>query len=115
MGARIGKDNSSRIMDRLRRVLPDAVHGGALIIENDAKARSPIRTGTLRRSINTQTEQRGPDRVVAHIGPNTDYAAFLEFGTRKMAARPYMRPALDEKGKEARETILAVLRGALKE
>ena len=29
------------------------------------------------------------------------YAHFVEFGTKKMAARPFMRPALDTKGEEA--------------
>lgn len=48
--------------------------------------------GTLRASI-------AVDRVTAEeaiIAPHTDYAEYLEFGTRTMAARPYMRPALDD-------------------
>jgi len=30
------------------------------------------------------------------IGPSVKYGKFLEFGTRKMAARPFMRPALKQ-------------------
>jgi HK97 gp10 family phage protein len=28
------------------------------------------------------------------IGTNVSYAAFVEFGTSRMAAKPYLRPAL---------------------
>jgi hypothetical protein len=30
------------------------------------------------------------------VGFSESYAPFLEFGTYKMAAQPYLRPALDE-------------------
>lgn len=33
------------------------------------------------------------------------YAHFVEYGTEHSAARPYMRPAVDEKGAQAVETI----------
>jgi HK97 gp10 family phage protein len=35
-----------------------------------------------------------PFRVV--IGSNVAYAAYVEFGTKRMAARPYLRPAFDK-------------------
>lgn len=108
MGARIKQDNSATILARARQALRDAVHAGALVIETDAKERAPVRTGTLRRSINTQVHDVSPTRVLARIGPNTHYAAFLEFGTVRMAARPYMRPALDSKRGEAAATVRRV-------
>lgn len=46
-------------------------------------------TGTLANSITT--EKHGPHE--AWVGPHTEYAVSLEFGTRHMAARPYMKPA----------------------
>jgi phage gpG-like protein len=30
----------------------------------------------------------------ADVGSNVEYAAFVELGTDRMAARPYLRPAL---------------------
>ena len=59
-----------------------------------------VQTGTLRRSIQVDFGESflGP---YANVGPGTvaggdalKYAKFLEFGTRKMAPRPYMVPAL---------------------
>lgn len=59
-------------------------------VEAKAKAIVPVRTGTPRRSIHTVIEASG---LRAVVGPSVSYSAFVELGTRYMAARPYMRPA----------------------
>jgi HK97 gp10 family phage protein len=46
------------------------------------------RTGALRRSIRTSRSARS-----RFVSANTSYAAFIEYGTRFMAARPFMRQA----------------------
>lgn len=50
-------------------------------------------TGTLRRSIRLDIEDQG---MTAVVSANTEYAAYVEYGTRFMAAQPYLRPALQE-------------------
>lgn len=55
-----------------------------------AKSIVPVRTGALQASI--QKVGFGAERAVV---ADTNYAAFVEFGTRKMAAQPYLRPALE--------------------
>lgn len=32
---------------------------------------------------------------VAHVGTNVEYAPYVEYGTRRMGAQPYLRPAMD--------------------
>ena len=49
------------------------------------------RFGTLNDSIQVEFISKCHRRV----GTNLDYAKSLELGTKKMAARPYLRPALD--------------------
>jgi len=49
-----------------------------------------IDSGKLRDSINYEVEN---EKVVVSAG--VDYATSLEFGTRKMAPRPFLRPALN--------------------
>ncbi len=81
------------------------------------RARNP---GTLRDSIYTKVRwsngvclgfvKAGYDQKRKEGDPNAFYAKFIEYGTKKMRARPFMRPA----GAKARpERIAAAMRGAL--
>ena len=67
----------------------DALAVGALLIESDAKLLSPVDTGLNRSSIHAKKESY----LRWKIGANTSYAKHLEFGTVKMAARPFLFPA----------------------
>lgn len=49
-------------------------------------------TGTLSASINFAMR----DELNALISINAEYAAYLEYGTIRMARRPYVEPALDK-------------------
>jgi HK97 gp10 family phage protein len=57
-----------------------------------AKAIVPVDTGRLRASISGDVT--GKQLVVGTISANTHYAAYVEFGTSRMGARPYLRPAM---------------------
>lgn len=54
----------------------------------------PIDTGTLQRSGNTTLEQM-PEGPCGYVNYDEFYSAFVEFGTSRMEAQPYLRPALD--------------------
>lgn len=55
-----------------------------------------MRTGTLRRSIDQETERRPlRNEFVGIVGTNLNYGKYLELGTAKLEPRPYLRPALD--------------------
>lgn len=53
-------------------------------------AQDAVDTGRLWGSIEPEIEE-----FSATIAPHTEYDAYVELGTYKMAARPYMRPAAD--------------------
>lgn len=58
-----------------------------------AQATAPVRTGALRRGITV--EEGNPATVTASSlagGGLREYAAYNEFGTRYMAANPFMMP-----------------------
>lgn len=61
-------------------------------LQRKAMAKAPIDTGTLMRSITMDTEDDG---LTATVTPAAEYAAYVEYGTRFMAAQPYLRPAFD--------------------
>jgi HK97 gp10 family phage protein len=52
---------------------------------------------------NIETKQVAP--LVVEVSSNAPYAAALEFGTSKVAARPYMAPARDAKRKEVQQLV----------
>lgn len=63
-------------------------------ISAGAKNRAPVDTGTLRNSISVELQNRG-GTIRGEVGPTTSYAGFLEHGTSRMRAQPYLRPATD--------------------
>lgn len=92
-----GSSELRRNLNRLRgnerrQAQRDGLDAGARIVETHAKVYCPVDTGTLRNSI--MVDEVTPERAV--IAPHTDYAEHVEFGTSRMAAQPYMRPALDQ-------------------
>lgn len=68
-----------------------AVKSTADKIVADAKARAPHKTGFLRSSIESKVVSAGKE---ADIYVWADYAAYVEFGTYKMPARPFLAPAM---------------------
>jgi HK97 gp10 family phage protein len=83
-----------------------ALRAGGLVIMNDAKQRAPVLTGNLRRSI---TMEDGPGEFEINIGTDVEYAPFQEFGTSRMGARPFLRPAFDENTAQVEREIAEAL------
>jgi HK97 gp10 family phage protein len=117
-----------------RNVLRGAVAAGAAVIRTEAKARAPVSTGdaraghsppgTLKRAIYQKQirELSSPVKQTFYVGVRRGkqyrhqgkkgklsrdayYAKFVEFGTAKMAARPFMRPAFEAKKGAAVQAI----------
>lgn len=63
-------------------------------VQRAAKRLSPVDTGRLRSSIAEELGRDGQG-LVERIGTNVEYAPHVEFGTRRMRAQPFLRPALD--------------------
>ena len=76
-------------MDDAKRVVR---HNGAEL-QQKAQRNSPVDSGDLKRSIGLEIVDDG---LAAEVEPTMNYASYVEYGTRKMAAQPYMRPAFNE-------------------
>lgn len=72
---------------------------GSKIVE-EAKRVVPVRTGLLRDSISSK--QDGNSVI---IEANTDYASYIEDGTEKMGAQPFMEIAIEATEYRAEEMI----------
>jgi len=83
----------SKFGDKLQNVIEIA----ARHIESDAKDRlrnwPAIDTGATFNS--TQSRKADTQGLAWRVGPTTEYAPFIEFGTRYMEARPFMVPAAE--------------------
>lgn len=67
----------------------------AFRVEGRAKMLAPVDTGALKNS--GFTEENGNIMIV---GFTVDYAPFQEFGTYKMAAHPFLTPAVEAEATE---------------
>lgn len=54
-------------------------------------------TGATKKSISVNSSKI--DRFKYRVAPGTDYAAYVELGTRKMSAQPFIKPAFDDQKK----------------
>jgi len=115
-----------------KNVLRGATNAGAAVIRAEAKQRAPVYTGslistdhpppgTLKKSIVQRQVRELSSQVqqTIHIGVRSGkalkdkagrsldayYWRFVEFGTSKMAARPFLRPAFEAKKLAAIEAI----------
>lgn len=60
-------------------------------VRNEAVKNAPVDSGRLRQSISVQKMNEGAYRV----GTNVEYALWVEFGTRRRPATPFLRPAAE--------------------
>lgn len=96
------------------KVVRSAVRKGAILVRDKAREKVPVDTGTLKKSIKVRNNRSGKGIISFKIGPTSDkkrgtdifYGRFVEFGTSKMAAKPFMRPALDESENEVLDVVI---------
>jgi HK97 gp10 family phage protein len=110
------------VTEKMREAVNLTVRDVVVDIAQDAIIGSPAKTGNNRRSIAYKVEGMGQGKHLEDRGNNDDYAAasqvesevgelkfnegavyptsgyggFLETGTVKMEARPYLRPAMEK-------------------
>ncbi len=113
--------------------LAASVAAGARVVRDEAIARAPVDTGAMKAQIFTKRVRTGSDlektsivgvrggkakyantkrnRQLGRAGKDyanagaTFYWRFVEFGTSKRAAQPFLRPAFDAKQREAADAI----------
>lgn len=63
--------------------------------------------GTLKQSIGLEITNGG---LTATVEPKAHYAAYVELGTRKMKAKPYLKPAFDEQKEKFKSDMQKLVR-----
>lgn len=103
-----GKEALAKAQGGMKRGLEAA----AIVVlgetDNNIVTKNIIDTSHLRGSMTH--EVKGD---TATVGTNVEYAVYHEFGTSRMAARPFLRPAVDEHRAEIRKAFADQIRRAL--
>lgn len=95
MEMKIEADNTDAIKDIVRAQTRVALEAVGLQAEGYAKRLCPVDTGNLRNSI-THTS----DDDTAYIGTNVEYAPYVEYGTSRTKAQPFLKPAANNHADE---------------
>ena len=87
------RDNTDEVLKGLSDAVERSLTRIGLEAEGYAKKECPVDTGNLRNSITN--EVRSSEEAV-YIGTNVEYAAYVELGTTRTKAKPYLKPAAAE-------------------
>ena len=84
----------TRILDKFAQMtdvnVGQALKAAAFQVEGLAKGLAPVDTGALKNSIHTTKI----DELEYRVGDAVEYGIYQELGTHKMAAHPFLIPAL---------------------
>lgn len=103
---RINADNVDAVKGGIRGAMQRALERIGMEAEGYAKDLCPVDTGRLRGSITHTT-----DGSAAYIGTNVTYGKYVELGTARMAAQPYLAPAATEHTETYRNIVRDELSG----
>lgn len=93
----------------------DVCKQAARDIVNDARSRVPVRTGKLRRAIHHAIKTRkGEFEIGFGWRAKAYYGFFIEYGTKRQAAHPFLRPAFDARTQGLEERIGDAIEGLMK-
>lgn len=80
-------DLAPKIMQAVDREIEDAAEELVYL----AQELVPVRTGALKASIHADRI----DHLAMQVRADVEYAAYVEYGTSRMAAQPYITPAME--------------------
>ncbi len=93
------------LLDALPEQIEQALTAIGMTAETHAKELCPVDTGRLRNSITHEVDDHA-----AIIGTNVEYAAYVELGTSRMSARPYLRTAVENYTQEYKSIAESALK-----
>lgn len=104
----VEQDNTGQAADGIGSAIGAALEEIGLLAENYAARRCPVDTGNLRGSITYEVDAGGN---AVYIGTNVEYAPYVELGTSRQKAQPFLRPAASEHGAQYRQVLKKALGG----
>lgn len=100
-----GADQMRQLLQSFpRRIQRDVINSvaarGATVVKKHAKKNikqnGSVKSGTLLKSVKTRKKKKTNGIYYIYTSRDAWYSHFIERGTSKMSANPFMRPAIDE-------------------
>lgn len=107
-GVSVRQDNTGQVIDGIDSAIGVALEEIGLLAENYAAKKCPVDTGNLRASVTHEVDAGGN---AVYIGTNVEYAPYVELGTSRQEAQPFLRPAASEHGAQYRRVLRKALGG----
>lgn len=95
-------DHTDEVKSAVSDAILAALEAVGLTAEGYAKLLCPVDTGRLRNSISHAVDE---DEKTVYIGTNVEYAPYVELGTSKQKAQPFLRPAATTHRDEYKQII----------
>ena len=89
-----------KYIEAVRRGNTKGLTAAAMEVQGQASEIAPKITGNLRNSITYKVKEEE-----AIVGTNVEYAPYVEFGTSKMEAQPYLEPSLHNNKKKIEKLL----------
>ena len=87
----IEEDHTDELLAALGDSIEQILTRWGELAEGYAKMDCPVDTGNLRNSITYEVEMA---EQAVYVGSDVEYAPYVELGTSRMAARPFLKPAI---------------------
>lgn len=107
-GVSVRQDNTRQAVDGIGSAIGAALEEIGLLAEGYAAMKCPVDTGNLRASITHEVDAGGN---AVYIGTNVEYAPYVELGTARQKAQPFLRPAASGHGAEYSQVLKKALGG----
>ena len=110
----VQEDNTQYVLDALDRALAEALDEIGRKVQHRAQELCPVDTGRLRNSITYTLGGGGGYGFPGYgasvgkevsVGSEVEYAAYVELGTSRTRAQPFLRPAAADYADEYRKTV----------
>lgn len=98
------KSNGPDVIQTMNSRIPPALEAVGLQAEGYAKLLCPVDTGRLKNSISHAVQG-----VTVYIGTNVEYGPYVEYGTRRQRAQPYLTPAATQHSADYKRIIMHYL------
>jgi len=101
-GIEIVNDNRDKFKSELEKAIHTALDEIGAKAESYAKSVVPVDTGRLRDSITHKVNDADSS---VEVGSDVHYASYVELGTSRMRAQPYLRPSIERHSSEYKSIL----------